>query len=227
MQTSNPPHPLTQTANPPQPMRPTIIGFALDLPNICSLAGLFCALLGIYYAIRGVFPAAMIGILWAVVFDWFDGVIARRLSGRTASQRAVGAQLDSLIDVVSFSVCPAIVLLSYSQYSPLFIPGAFAILSTGVLRLSYFNVFGLVDGSTYMGLALDNNVLVLAFVFLFDGLVLRDTFAVILHITLLALAAMNVAPVRTPKLTGGWYYGLVVYVLVMTGVFGWRWAQLP
>ncbi len=227
MQISNPSHPLTQISNPPQPMRPSIIGFALDLPNICSLAGLFCALLGIYYAIRGVFPAAIIGILWAVVFDWFDGVIARRLTGRTASQRAFGTQLDSLIDVVSFSVCPAIVLLSYSQYSPWFVPGAFVIISTGVLRLSYFNVFGLVDDSTYMGLALDNNVLVLAFVFLLDGLVLRGTFAVILYITLLALAAMNVAPVRTPKLTGGWYYGLVVYVLVMTGVFGWRWAQLP
>lgn len=216
-----------QNSNPPQPLRPSIVGFARDLPNICSLAGLFCALLGIYYAIRGVFAAAMIGILWAVVFDWFDGAIARRLAGRTLEQRTVGAQLDSLIDVVSFAVCPAIVLLSYGQYNPWFVPGAFAVLSAGVLRLSYFNVFGLVDESTYMGLALDNNVLVLAFVFLLDGLVGRGTFAVILYITLLALAAMNVAPVRTPKFKGGWYYGLLVYTLVMTGIFGWRWAQLP
>ena len=216
-----------QDSDPPQSVRPSIVGFALDLPNICSLAGLFCALLGIYYAIQGVFPAAMIGILWAVVFDWFDGAIARRLAGRTASQRAFGTQLDSLIDVVSFAVCPAIVLLSYGQYSPWFVPGAFAILSAGVLRLSYFNVFGLMDESTYMGLAIDNNGLVLAFVFLLDGLVSRGTFSVILYITLLALAAMNVAPIRTPKLTGGWYYGLVVYALVMTAVFGSRWAQLP
>ena len=216
-----------QDSAPPQPVRPSIVGFALDLPNICSLAGLFCALLGIYYAIQGVFPAAMIGILWAAVFDWFDGAIARRLAGRTASQRAFGTQLDSLIDVVSFAVCPAIVLLSYGQYSPWFVPGAFAILSTGVLRLSYFNVFGLMDESTYMGLAIDNNGLVLAFVFLLDGLVGRGTFSVILYITILALAAMNVAPIRTPKLTGGWYYGLAVYALVMTAVFGSRWAQLP
>ena len=67
----------------------------------------------------------------------------------------------------------------------------------------------------------------LAFVFLFEGLVDRDTFTVILYATLMALAAMNVAPVRTPKLTGGWYSGLVVYVLVLTTVFGWRWAQWP
>ena len=157
-----------QNSNSPQPVRPSIVGFALDLPNICSLAGLFSSLLGIYYAIRGVFPAAMIGILWAVVFDWFDGAIARRIKDRTLQQRAVGAQLDSLIDVVSFAVCPAIVLLSYGQYSPWFVPGAFAILSAGALRLSYFNVFGLADESTYTGLAIDNNGLVLAFVFLLD-----------------------------------------------------------
>ncbi len=210
-----------------RPYRPSILSFAGDLPNLCSLLGLFCALLGIYYAIRGAFPAAMIGILWAVFFDWCDGLIARRIQGRTLQQRAIGTQLDSLIDVVSFSVCPAVVLLSYGQLSPWFLPGAFVILAAGVLRLSYFNVFGLADKSTYTGLAVDNNGIVLAFVFLLEGLVGRDTFTVILYATLMALAAMNVAPVRTPKLTGRWFYGLVVYTLVMTAVFGWRWAQLP
>ncbi len=118
-------------------------------------------------------------------------------------------------------------LLSYGKLNPWFIPGAFVILSTGVMRLSYFNVFGLADRSTYTGLALDNNTIVLAFVFLFEGLVGRDTFTVILYATLMALAAMNVAPVRTPKLAGRWFYVLVAYILAMTAVFGWRWAQLP
>ena len=207
--------------------RPSILSSARDLPNLCSLLGLSSALLGIYYALRGAFPAAMIGVLWAVFFDWSDGLIARRIPGRTQQQRAIGAQLDSLIDVVSFSVLPAVVLLSYGELSPWFVPGAFVILSTGVMRLSHFNVFGLADKSTYTGLALDNNTIVLAFVFFFDGLVDRDTFTVILYTTLMALAAMNVAPVRTPKLPGGWYYGLVVYVVVMTAVFGWRWTQSP
>ncbi len=210
-----------------RPYRPSILSFAVDLPNLCSLLGLFCALLGIYYAIRGVFPATMIGILWAVVFDWYDGLIARRIPDRTVQQRAIGTQLDSLIDVVSFSVCPAIVLLSYGHYNPWFIPGAFVILSAGVLRLSYFNVFGLVDKSTYMGLSIDNNALFLAFVFLFEGLFGQGAFTIILYATLMALAVMNVAPVRMPKLTGGWYCVLMIYTLVMTAFFGWRWAQLP
>ena len=207
--------------------RPSILSFARDLPNVCSLLGLSCALLGIYYAIRGTFHAAMIGLLWAVFFDWSDGLIARRMPRRTQQQRAIGAQFDSLIDVVSFSVCPAVVLLTYGKLSPWCVPGAFVFLSAGVMRLSYFNVFGLADKSAYTGLSVDNNAIVLAFVFLFEGLVDRDTFTVILYATLMALAAMNVAPVRTPKLTGGWYSGLVVYVLVLTTVFGWRWAQWP
>jgi len=210
-----------------QPYRPSILSYAADLPNLCSLLGLFCALLGIYYAIRGNFPAAMIGMLWAVVFDWCDGLIARRIQGRTLQQRTIGSQLDSLIDVVSFSVCPAIVLLSYGEFSGWFIPGAFVILATGVLRLSYFNVHGLAGESTYTGLALDNNALILAFIFLFEEWIGHGTFSVILYATLMALAAMNVSPLQTPKLAGRWFYALLVYALVMTAVFGCRWAQLP
>ncbi|MCF6180233.1 MAG: CDP-alcohol phosphatidyltransferase family protein, partial [Geopsychrobacter sp.] len=54
-----------------------ILCYAKDLPNICSLAGLLAAILGIYYAFLGNFPAAIIGLLWAVFFDWSDGIIAR------------------------------------------------------------------------------------------------------------------------------------------------------
>jgi archaetidylserine synthase len=68
---------------PQQPHQTTMLSFAGDLPNICSLAGLFCAVIAIYYAILGSFPAAIIGMIWAVLFDWGDGIIARRMKGRT------------------------------------------------------------------------------------------------------------------------------------------------
>ena len=66
-----------------------MLWFARDLPNLVSLAGLVSALLGIYFAILGVFPAAMIGLVWAVVFDWLDGRVARGMKDRTDEQRAV------------------------------------------------------------------------------------------------------------------------------------------
>ena len=59
---------------------------------MCSLAGLLAALLGLYFALRGVYPAALTALLWAIVFDWSDGRIARAMKGRTADQQALGAQ---------------------------------------------------------------------------------------------------------------------------------------
>ena len=198
-----------------------MLTFARDLPNICSLAGLLCAVLAIYYTILGNFPAAIIGMIWAVFFDWGDGVIARRMKGRTDEYRAFGAQLDSLIDIVSFGICPAVFLLSYGEFSPWFLPGAFVIVATGAIRLSYFNIFGLVDSSTYMGLALDNNVIILAFVFLFEGFFSQTVFSAILYIMFMFMAAFNLAPIRTPKFTGKWFHVLTVYTLVLTVIHGW------
>jgi phosphatidylserine synthase len=199
-----------------------MLSFARDPPNVCSLVGLLAALLGLYFAIRGVYPAALTALLWAVVFDWSDGLIARRMKGRTAEQRAFGAQLDSLIDVVSFSVAPALLLLSAGRFSPWFLPGAFVILAMGVIRLSHFNVFGLLDDVTYRGLALDTNVLVLALLFVFEPLVGATLFAIVLYVALLVLAALNVAPIATPKLGGRWYYVVILYALVLSGVYAWQ-----
>ncbi len=201
---------------------PTILSFAKDLPNICSLVGLFCAVLAIYFAILGNFPATMIGLVWAVFFDWMDGKIARRMKGRNDKQRMFGGQLDSLIDIVSFGICPAIVLLSYGEFSPWFVPGAFCIVAAGALRLSYFNVFGLVGESTYQGLAIDNNGIFLTLLFVFDGFISSLVFTPLLYVVVMGLAIVNVAPIRTPKLDGGWYYGITVYTLALTLIYGWR-----
>jgi CDP-diacylglycerol--serine O-phosphatidyltransferase len=211
-----------ETIDGPQATFPTILSFVKDLPNLCSLAGLLSAVLAIYFAILGIFPAAMIGLIWAVFFDWSDGIIARRMKGRTENQKKFGGQLDSLIDIVSFGLCPAVVLLSYGDFNPWFIPGAFCIAAAGVLRLSHFNVYGLVRESTYQGLAIDNNGLILVSLFVLDGFVSSAIFTILLYIAILGLAILNVAPIRTPKLNGGWYYAISAYTLLLTLFFGWR-----
>jgi archaetidylserine synthase len=206
---------------PQQSHQPSVLSFVRDLPNICSLAGLLCTILGIYYAILGNFPLAIIGALWAVVFDWADGIIARQMTGRTGHQRTFGAQLDSLIDIVSFGVFPAVFLLSYGEFSPWFLPGAFLIVASCAIRLSYFNIFGLIDGKTYKGLALDNNVIILAFVFLFEGFINHASFSKILYALLMALVVLNVASIPTPKFSGKWFYVLIAYSFVFTALYSW------
>jgi len=185
-------------SEPEQPHQPTMLSFSRDLPNICSLAGLLCAVLGIYFAILGNFPLAIIGVLWAVLFDWADGIVARKMTGRTDH-----------------------------KFSPWFLPGAFLIVATSAIRLSYFNIFGLIDDKTYMGLALDNNVLILAFVFLFEGFINHTVFSIILYALLMVFLLLNLAPIRTPKFAGKWFYVLMVYTFVLTVIYGWmQWIRV-
>ncbi len=204
----------------------SVFSFIKDLPNICSLLGLLSAVTGIYFAIQGIFKAAIIGVLWAVLFDWYDGIIARKMKGRTKVKGDFGAQFDSMIDIVSFGILPAIVLLSYGNYDIWFLPGAFVIIAASAVRLTYFNVYGLIDSKTYHGFPLDNNVLILAFVFLFEGIFTPSVFSVLIYTLLMLLSALNLSSISFPKFGGKWIYALVAYVLIMTGIFGWMlWYQ--
>ena len=203
---------------------PAILSYVKDVPNLCSLAGLACTILAIYFSILGVYHAAMIGMVWAVAFDWADGLIARKIKGRTGKDRIFGGQLDVLIDIVSYGVAPAILLLSYGKFEPIFLVGAFIMLAASAIRLSYFSTFGLTDGSKYTGLALDNNNLILVFIFLFESLFHQGKFSIILYISCLALAVLNVSQIKTPKLSGNSInvYILVVYTLGISGIYGWK-----
>lgn len=203
--------------------QPTIISFVKDLPNLFSLAGLACTLLAIYFSILGVYYAAMIGMVWAVAFDWADGLVARKMKGRTGNDSAFGGQLDVLIDIVSYGVAPSILLMSYGNFEPIFLLGAFIMLSTSAIRLSYFSTFGLSD-SKYTGLALDNNSLILVFVFLLESLFSEGIFTVILYMSALILATLNVSEIKTPKLSGSRtnVYILAIYTILITVIYGWK-----
>jgi len=215
---------MTTNNEKPQELQPTILSYVKDLPNLCSLAGLACTLLAIYFSIKGVYYAAMIGMIWAVAFDWADGLVARRMKGRTGNDRTFGGQLDVLIDIVSYGVTPAILLLSYGKFEPLFLIAAFLMVAASAIRLSYFSTFGLAGGTKYTGLALDNNSILLVFIFLSESFVSEASFLVILTISGVGLAALNVSQIKTPKLSGNPVnvYMLAAYTFAITGIYGWK-----
>tara|TARA_B100000795_G_scaffold68883_1_gene47899 strand:- start:57 stop:656 length:600 start_codon:yes stop_codon:yes gene_type:complete len=194
-----------------------------DLPNICSMAGLGCTLLAIYFLITGVYAAAMIGMIWAVAFDWADGLVARRMKGRTGADQRFGGQLDLLIDIVSYGVTPAILILSYADFNPAFLPVALIMLMFGAIRLSYFSTFGLSNDAEYTGLAIDNNSILLIFIFMFADYFERPVFAIILALSGLCLAILNVSQIKTPKLSGKPINVvlLAVYTFAVTAIYSW------
>ena len=201
--------------------QPSILSYVKDIPNLLSLSGLACTLLAIYFSLKGLYAAAMIGMVWAVAFDWADGLVARRLKGRTANDAKFGGQLDVVIDIVSYGVTPAILLLSYGNFAPIFLIGAFIMLAAAAIRLSYFSTYGL-TGDKYTGLALDVNSLVLVSVFLLESVVSTGTFTIILYAAGVGLAILNVSEIKTPKLSGNprnvWI--LVAYTLGITVIYG-------
>ncbi len=204
--------------------QPAIISYVKDLPNICSLAGLFCTLLAIYFSITGVFYAALIGMVWAVGFDWADGLVARKMKGRTGHDRMFGGQLDLVIDIVSYGVAPAILLLSYGNFNPLLLPIAFIMLAASAIRLSYFSTFGLSGESKYTGLALDNNSLIIVAVFILESIVPTAVFASIFYASAVSLAILNVSQIKTPKLSSNPrnVYILASYTLAISAFYAWK-----
>ena len=80
------------------------------LPNLFTTAGLFAGFYSIVAAIRGDFESAAISIFIAMVMDVLDGRIARM----TNTQSAFGAEYDSLADMVSFGLAPALVVFQWS-----------------------------------------------------------------------------------------------------------------
>jgi CDP-diacylglycerol---serine O-phosphatidyltransferase len=108
------------------------------LPNILTLIGVCIGLTSIRFALDGKFEFAIIAIIFAALFDWLDGRIARLIKATSE----VGKELDSLADVISFGVAPAFIMYFWKLNES----GRFGWLlcliyvSCVALRLARFNV---------------------------------------------------------------------------------------
>lgn len=122
------------------------------LPNLFTTAALFSGFYAIIASMQGRFEPAAIAIFFAALFDGMDGRVARM----TNTQSAFGEQYDSLSDLVSFGVAPAILVFSWSLQT-LGKFGwicAFIYMVCAAFRLARFNVqIGSVDKRYFIGLA--------------------------------------------------------------------------
>ena len=107
------------------------------LPSLFTVANLFCGYACVVYATRADFDTAALFIGVAMVLDTLDGLIARL----TNSTSAFGVQLDSLADVVSFGMAPAILAFTWGLW-PLKRFGwaaGFIYVTAAAMRLARFN----------------------------------------------------------------------------------------
>lgn len=112
------------------------------LPNLFTVTSIFCGFWALTLCAGEPSPfhlyQAALSIFFAMFFDGFDGRVARL----TKTQTQFGVELDSLADVISFGVAPAMLVYKWAL-APLGLVGtfiAFAFAACGALRLARFNV---------------------------------------------------------------------------------------
>lgn len=122
------------------------------LPNLFTTAALFAGFYAIVASINGKFIHAAVAIYIAMLLDGLDGRVARL----TNTQSAFGAQYDSLADMISFGLAPALVMYQWALVgmAKLGWLAAFVYTAGAALRLARFNTqIGIADKRYFQGLA--------------------------------------------------------------------------
>ena len=120
------------------------------LPSIFTLANMFCGYACIVFAMQGKYETAAPFVAIAILLDALDGRIAR-LTGTTS---AFGLEFDSLADVISFGVAPAILTFAWGL-APLGRLGwaaGFIFVTAGAIRLARFNIQTSTDKRYFVGM---------------------------------------------------------------------------
>jgi CDP-diacylglycerol--serine O-phosphatidyltransferase len=122
------------------------------LPNLLTTAGLFSGFYAVVMSMNNHFESAAIAIFVAMIFDGLDGRVARI----TNTQSDFGAEYDSMADMVSFGMAPALVAYNFglAELGKIGWLAAFVYVACAALRLARFNTqIGKADNNFFQGLA--------------------------------------------------------------------------
>ena len=156
-----------------------------NIPNVLTFINLTLGFLAIIFSFESNFKFASIMILVAVVIDFFDGKIARIFYWETK----MGEELDSLADLVSFGIAPAVMMYTIFQNQSLLVLTVLYVLASG-FRLARFNIMkkqvegfigmpittnGIIFPALYFAGA---NLNIVAIIFLISAILMVSTFKI-------------------------------------------------
>lgn len=172
------------------------------LPNLFTTANLFCGFFAVIRAIEGDYTSSAWAILFAGIFDFLDGRIARL----TRTQSEFGLAYDSLVDLASFGLAPAILMFTWSlfHFGRFGWAACFLFFACGALRLARFNVQASdVEKKSFQGLPIPAAAYCLAsYVILYHyvaGPGRAESYAIVLLTFLLAGLMVSNIPYRSFK----------------------------
>ena len=189
-----------------------------NAPAIVTMAGLVCGFTAIWCAYFEKPEFAVIALIWAGIFDIFDGMVAR-LKTRTSHETQFGIEIDSLVDVVSFGVAPIFVAVSLGMNGLLFGVICALYLCAVTQRLAYFNVLQTQSDNpinSYTGLPVTFAALIFGIGFSFKEILSASIYHSLL-ITLFALLTfLYIAPITIPKPKGIIYISMPLLAILIT-----------
>jgi len=201
----------------------TLLGH-LDLATCLTLASITLSVSSVVFTARGSLALGMICLIYAGLFDLFDGYVARRAS-RTQDQEDFGLQIDSIADMAAFGVAPVFIAVHLGMTSPLEVAALIFYACCAAVRLAYFNVHGTsADGERryYTGVPVTYAALVFPILLLFATPVNESPLMWLIQSYFWVLGALFVLriPVRKP---GGVFYAIFpVLAIVLTVIWGLR-----
>ncbi|PAP98579.1 hypothetical protein CIT25_30155 [Mesorhizobium mediterraneum] len=192
-----------------------MVAALMDLPNIITLFGLCMSVIAIISTIKGKYELSLIFALFAVASDWVDGWVATWMRSRAPHMNEIGANLDSFADLVSSAIYPMVVVVCVSPDSVLNYVAAMFIACTGILRLSFFNVYGATPDGKVLGLPIAHNVLAMAAVVaLASWLQMQAIWSKVAALYVL-FAVANVSPFYFPRESPKIVPAVLLYIAAM------------
>ena len=189
-----------------------------------TLMGLALSVTACWLALQGEPGLAWMSIIGAGLCDLFDGFVARRLE-LSEEEQDFGVQIDSLVDIASFGVAPAIVFMACVGTTNIVAVAVAALYTVcAAMRLGYFNVHGTTEeGGTkyYRGLPVTYAALFGPLGFLASRLFEGTLAALFLGAVMVALAFFFVRDVAVPKPQGIWYAIFPTMAAVAIGCLAW------
>lgn len=181
---------------------------------VLTYAGLLLSVLGICLAFTSEkITYSYCCLMVAGICDLFDGMVARRCK-RTEEEKMFGIELDSLVDVMSFTALPICIFISMGLTSIIHVIIYLVFALFSVARLAYFNI-ATADSEKavkyYIGLPVTYTALIFPLLYLLS-MVLTDTvFVTVFTCGIAVVSVLEIIKVKVPKPKGIWYgiFGLL------------------
>lgn len=168
------------------------------IPSLLTTANLYCGFYSIIAILRSDYTTAAVAILIAMLFDLFDGKIARL----TNATSRFGVEYDSLADLVSFGVAPGLLIYTWAlnEYGKIGWLAVFLFIACGAMRLARFNAQSSNSDMKYFsGLPIPSAAGLIATTVIFDHHILgmgKEVRPVVILVMTYILAYLMVSTIR-------------------------------